>query len=89
MQADHRVVPALALAVNDFLVGQNCTQGWAPVHGHLSLVCEAPLEELAEDPLCPLVVLRARCGNLSVPVIGEACTDARSPVEQLMQQLKR
>ena len=70
------MVPTLALAIDDLLVGQHSAQGGAPVDGHLILIGQAALEELAKDPLRPFIVLWAGCGYLSVPVIREACSQA-------------
>ena len=77
-QANYWVVSPLALAIYDLFIGQDCSQGRAPVHWDLCLVCQAPLKQLAEYPLRPFVVLWTRRGHLSVPVIGKSCTEARN-----------
>ena len=55
------------LAILNFFVGQYGSLGWTPVDGNLLEVCKAPLMELEEDPLRPLVVVRVRCGYLPIP----------------------
>mmetsp|Transcript_11891 Transcript_11891/g.36151 ORF Transcript_11891/g.36151 Transcript_11891/m.36151 type:complete len:334 (-) Transcript_11891:397-1398(-) len=70
--ADHGMGAALAQAVNHLLVGKDCAEGRAPVHRDLGLVRESLLEELEEDPLGPLVVIRICCADLPRPVEGEA-----------------
>jgi hypothetical protein len=54
------------------LVGEHSAQGRAPIDGDLSLVSEALLKELQEDPLGPLVVLLVRRRQLPLPVVAEA-----------------
>ena len=71
-QADDRVAPTLADPADHFFVGEDGAQGRAPVDGHRCLVREPPLEELQEDPLGPLVVLRVGRRDLALPVVGES-----------------
>ena len=73
-QADDGMVPPLALAVDDLLIGQHSAQGGAPVDRDLCLVGQAPVEQLQEDPLRPLVVLGVGGAELAVPVEGEPCS---------------
>mmetsp|Transcript_36599 Transcript_36599/g.65494 ORF Transcript_36599/g.65494 Transcript_36599/m.65494 type:complete len:272 (+) Transcript_36599:2151-2966(+) len=68
---DHRVIPALALPVDDLLIGEHGAECLAPVHGHLRLVRQPALQQLQENPLRPLVVLWIRGGNLPIPVVAE------------------
>ena len=63
---------ALAYAANDFLVCQHALTGGAPVDGHLLLVCQTVLEQLEEDPLGPLIVVRVGGVDLTRPVKGQA-----------------
>ncbi len=49
---------ALAMAVDDLLVGEDGGVDWAPLDGRLGAVCEVALEEAEEEPLGPAVVLR-------------------------------
>ena len=68
----HRAAAALAHAVHHFLVGQHAFAGGTPVHGHLFLVGQTMLEQLQEDPLGPLVIVRV-CGiDFPGPVEGDA-----------------
>ena len=70
--AVNRVVSDLAASVDDLLVGQHGSERGAPVHRLVGLVGQALLEELAEDPLGPLVVVGAAGADFAVPVEGEA-----------------
>ena len=62
---------ALADAVDDFLVGQHDLAAGAVVDGSLFLVRQALFEQLDENPLGPLVILRAGGVDLAVPVKGQ------------------
>ena len=66
--ADDGRAAALAHAFDDFLVGKTDLAAGAPVDGHGSLVGHAVLEQLQEDPLRPLVVLRIGRVHDAVPV---------------------
>ena len=59
---------ALALALDDLLVGQHGLVVRAPVDGRLTLVGEPLFEEAQEQPLCPAVVLRLAGRDLARPV---------------------
>jgi hypothetical protein len=59
-------------AVLDLLVGQDRAERRAEVDRHLGLVGQAPLVELEEDPLGPLVVVGLAGRELAVPVVGQA-----------------
>ena len=48
---------ALAMAVDNLLVGEDGRVHWAPLDGRLGAVGEAALEEAEEEPLGPAVVL--------------------------------
>ncbi len=63
---------ALALLVDDFLVGQAGLAARAPVDGRVGAVGEAALVELQEDPLRPLVVVGRAGVDLAVPVVADA-----------------
>ena len=77
---DNGVVPTLGAPVDDLLIGQHGAQGGAPVDGDVGLVRQAPLEQLQEDPLRPLVVLWVGCRELPVPVKAEPwATAPRQP----------
>mmetsp|Transcript_21063 Transcript_21063/g.63391 ORF Transcript_21063/g.63391 Transcript_21063/m.63391 type:complete len:232 (-) Transcript_21063:921-1616(-) len=67
--ADHGVIAPLRTPVDDFFVGKHSAQSGAPVHGHLCLIRQPPLEQLQEDPLGPLVVVRVGGGDLPVPIV--------------------
>ncbi|MNS52788.1 hypothetical protein D3C72_855150 [compost metagenome] len=66
------VAAALALAVDDLLVGQDRLELGAPVDHHLRLVGQSGLVELQENPLGPLEVARVGGADLAVPVVAEA-----------------
>ena len=66
--AHNLAAAALAHALHHFLVGQDAFTAGAPVHGHGSLVGQALLEHLQEDPLGPLVVLGVGCIHHPIPV---------------------
>ena len=57
----HRAAAAFTHAFHDFLIGKNTFAGGAPVDGHLFFIGETVLEELQENPLRPLVIIRV-CG---------------------------
>ena len=59
---------ALAVAVDDLLVGEHRLVDRAPVDGRLVLVGQAALEQLQEDPLRPAVVLGLGGRQLARPV---------------------
>ncbi len=63
---------ALALAVDDLLVGKHRPERRAPVHGNIRLVGEPPLEKLEEDPLRPFHIRWIRCVDFPRPVVAEA-----------------
>ena len=68
----HNAVAALALAVDNLLVGEHCGAAWAPVDGGVFLVGEAVFIKLQEDPLRPFVIIRQTGRDLAVPVKAEA-----------------
>ncbi len=71
--APHNRVPtALALAVDDLLVGEDGAKLRAPVDGLLALVGQAFFVELEKNPLGPFVVVDVGGSDLPVPVDGEA-----------------
>ncbi len=59
---------ALAVPVDDLLVGEHRLVDRAPVDGRLALVGQAALEQQQEDPLRPAVVLGLGGGELARPV---------------------
>ena len=61
--ADDRITASFRLAVNDFIIGQDAAQFFTPVDRHLDTSCITVQEELFEDPLRPLVVIRIGSGN--------------------------
>ena len=63
------VTAALALAVDDFFVGEHGAQRRAPVDGHLGEIGETALVELAEDPLGPAHVAGVGGVDLPGPVV--------------------
>jgi hypothetical protein len=63
---------ALALAIDDFLVGEHGAERGTPVDGHGRLVGEPAPEQLQEDPLRPAHVARIRGVDLPRPVVAEA-----------------
>src|SRR5689334_10100787 len=63
---------ALALAVDDLLVGQHGAEGGAPVDRRGGLVGEPATEELEEDPLGPADIPGIGGVDLPGPVIAEA-----------------
>ena len=63
---------ALALAVDDFLVGEHGAERGTPVDGHRRLVREPAPEQLQEDPLRPAYVARIGGVDLARPVVAEA-----------------
>src|SRR5262245_19789206 len=63
---------ALALALDDFLVGEHGAERGAPVDGHRRLVGEPAPEQLQEDPLRPAYVARIGGVDLPRPVVAEA-----------------
>ena len=72
LAADDDVAGALALAVDDLLVGEHGLAGGAPVDGGRSAVGEALLVHLEEEPLVPGVVVRLAGDDLPVPVVDRA-----------------
>ena len=68
----HRIVPHLGTPVDDLLVGQHRPQGGAPVHRLEGLIGQPLLEELAENPLGPLVIAGIAGADFPVPVKGES-----------------
>ena len=71
--SDDREATPLRLAINDLFIGKHSTQLRAPIHRDLSLIGQAPLVQLQEYPLRPLVVLRICGREFSIPIIREAC----------------
>ncbi len=67
----HRRAAALALAVDDLLVGQHGLVPGAPVDRAVLAVGQAPLAELPEQPLRPAVVLGVGGVQPARPVEGE------------------
>ena len=63
---------ALAHAVNDLFIRQHALAGRTPVDVHFLLVSQAVLEQLQEDPLGPLVVVRVGGVDLARPVERQA-----------------
>ncbi len=70
--ADHRVPTALALSVDNFFVGEYCSERRAPIDRHLVDVRQPALVEFEEDPLRPLEVIGIGGIHLSAPIVGEA-----------------
>ena len=66
------IAAALGLAVDDFVVGKNGTQCFAPVDGHLDALGIACFPQLLEDPLGPLVELRIGSSQHLGPVVVKA-----------------
>ena len=69
--ADNLAAAALANAVDNFFIRQYTLTAGAPVDCHFLLVCQSLLEQLQENPLCPLVVARVRGVDFTVPVKGQ------------------
>ena len=63
---------ALAVAVDDLLVGEDGGVDRAPLDGRLGAVGEAALEEAKEEPLGPAVVVGVGRGDLARPVDRDA-----------------
>src|SRR5438094_791678 len=63
---------ALALAVDDFLVGEHGAERGTPVDGHRRLVGESAPEQLQEDPLRPAYVARIGGVDLPPPSVADA-----------------
>ena len=66
--ADNGCAAALAHALDDLFVGQNALAARAPVDGHRRFVGKVVLEQLEEDPLRPLIILRVGRVDHAVPV---------------------
>ena len=66
------IAAALALSVDDLIVGKHRTQRLAPVHGHLDALGITGFPQLLEDPLGPLVELGIGCGDHLGPVVVKA-----------------
>ena len=73
-QLYHFAVADIALSALGVLVGENHLAVRAVVHQGLCSEHQAVLEQLQENPLGPLVIIRKRRGDLSAPVKGEAHT---------------
>ena len=69
---DDLAAAALADAVDDLLVREHALAGGAPVDVHLLLIGQPRFEQLEENPLGPLVILRIGGGNLPAPVKADA-----------------
>src|SRR3712207_9177970 len=54
------------------LIRNSCSQLFNPVNWHFSFLGQAFFIQFCEDPLCPLVVIRISCIDLTIPVIREA-----------------
>ena len=65
------ISPALALAVDDFLVCEDRPESWAPVDESVVLIGKALLIEFRENPLGPFIIGRIACLDFPVPVIGK------------------
>src|SRR5574344_555392 len=65
---------SLASSFLYFFVCKTCLAGRTPVDGSMCFISQAPLVELEENPLCPLVVIFITSADFPVPVIGEAKT---------------
>eukprot|EP00967_Tisochrysis_lutea_P104970 scaffold159670_cov32-Tisochrysis_lutea.AAC.1 len=63
---------ALALAIDDLLVGEDGAKAGTPIDRLLVLVREPLLVQLQKDPLRPLDIANISGGELSIPVIREA-----------------
>ena len=61
----------LALAVDDFFVGEHRAELGAPPHGAFVDVGEATFKELEENPLRPAEILRVGRVDLAVPIVGK------------------
>ena len=70
--ADHGVAAALALAVDDFVIGQHGAQLFTPVDGHVDVLGVSVQVELLENPLGPFIELRIAGGDHLVPVVVKA-----------------
>ena len=70
--AHNRITAALALAVDDLVVGQNGAQFLAPVDRHFDALRQTAFKQLLEYPLRPFVERRIACRYLAVPVVAEA-----------------
>jgi hypothetical protein len=68
----HRRAGAPAAAVDHLLVGEHGHVHRIPVHRGEFFVDQALLEQLGEQPLLPLVVVRLAGGQLARPVDGQA-----------------
>ena len=66
--ADNLAAAAFAHAVDNLLVREHAFAGGAPVDGHLFFVGKAVLEQLEENPLCPLVIVGIGGVDLARPV---------------------
>src|SRR5262249_24139038 len=71
-RAINGMAAALALAVDDFLVGEHGAERGAPVDRHRRLVREPAPEQLQEDPLRPPYIARIGGVDLPRPVVAEA-----------------
>ena len=70
--ADDREAAAFALAVDDFIVGENCTKLFTPVDRHIDTFGQTVLKQKFEDVLRPFVIGRIAGRDLLFPVIGKA-----------------
>ena len=72
IHADNGETTTLALAVDDFLIGEDGPEFGAIVHRHVIDISEVVLEHLNENPLGPFVVFGVARGDLFAPIVGEA-----------------
>ena len=69
---DNLTAAALAHAVDHFFVSQHALTGGTPVDTHFLLIGKALFEQLQENPLGPLVVIRVGRVDLARPVKRQA-----------------
>ena len=68
--ANYRAATALAHTIDNLLVGKTTFTGSTPVNRHLRLVGKSCFEQFQENPLGPLVIIRIRRVDFSLPVKG-------------------
>ena len=69
--ADDRITAAFALAVDDFIVGEDGSEFLTPVDRHVDTFGKSVFKEKLEDVLGPFVIGRITGGDLLRPVIGK------------------